>query len=482
MEPSVFTAYPYTAEFLKKPTAIVKHLIPEEGGGTILYQDNAGRWLSEQVDRPWLETFRPGTVRLAEELDNCSKQELQTLQQYLARQDALPAGLDYIGQHPKGHLLCVQDAGRFYLVPEELYPYLSAATAAELCQQRGINSVLEPSLVVIRSDGTIQHESPEGRTEGNFYTPERLQAAVLEEVQSFLEKPFRLAARLQTKAFLRFGLENAVAIQLQAPRASKVFLMEELAPLGIVPQEGQRPIVLLVPTVQEFFWRGDKRLPLQEAEPEEQRAILQGKLPTEREVILGLSQGYDIAQLDCSLIQKKTLLQERRTSFQELRDFTEQVRSPGGRSLQVEERQLPAIPTAGFFETETNTIVLREGLPLEQKTAALAEQLAGVLVEQTSTLPDACRLLEKEMLSTVLLSMAGIPPDELRQQSLEVALSHYRASFPAPALEDLAAKTARAALYVRQGLDLLRQSQAQAVEQGLSFGQEEELENFLQDL
>lgn len=482
MEPSVFTAYPYTAEFLKKPTAIVKHLILEKGGGTILCRDSAGRWLSEQEDRPWLECFRPGTVRLAEELDNCSKQELQTLQQYLVRQNALPAGLDYIGQHPNGHILCTQDTGRFYLVPEELYPYLSAATAAELCRRSGANSVLDPALLVIRRDGTIQHESPAGRTEGDFYTPERLQAAVLEEIRSFLEKPFRLAARIQTKAFLRFGLENAVAIQLQAPRASKVFPAEELAPLGIVFQEGQRPIVLLVPTVQEFFWRGDKRLPLREAEPEEQRAILQGKLPTEREVILGLSQGYDIAQLDCSLIQRKTLLQERRTSFQELRDFAEQVRSPGGRSLQVEERQLPAIPTAGFFETETNTIILREGLPLEQKTAALAEQLAGVLVEQTSTLPDACRPLEKEMLSTVLLSMAGIPPDDLRQQSLEAALSRYRSSSPAPGLEELAAKTARTALYVRQGLDTLRRGPMPAAEPGLSFGQEEQLANFLQGL
>ena len=43
MEPSVFTAYPYTAAFLKKPTAIAKHLILEEGGGTVFFQDSADR-------------------------------------------------------------------------------------------------------------------------------------------------------------------------------------------------------------------------------------------------------------------------------------------------------------------------------------------------------------------------------------------------------------------------------------------------------
>ncbi len=484
MEPSVFTAYPYTAAFLKKPTAIAKHLILEEGGGTVLFQDSAGRWLSEQVDQPWLECFRPGTVRLAEALDNCSREELQILQQYLTLQNALPAGLDYIGQHPKGHLLFAQDTGRFLLVPEELYPFLSAATAAGLSRREGVNSVLDPALLVIRSDGTVEHETPAGRAgaEGDFYTPERLHAAVQKEIQSFREQPAQFAKQIQTRAFLQLGFENAVAVWLQAPRASRVFPVEELAPLGIVPQEGQRPVLLLVPMVQEFFWRGGKRLPLREAEPEEQRAILQGKLSTEREVLLGLSRGYDVSQLDCSLGQKQALLREKRISFQELWDFAEQVRSPGGRSLQVEERQLPAIPSVGFFERETNTIVLREGLPLEQKIAALAEQLAGVLVEQTSASPKGCHPLEKEMLSTVLLSMAGIPPDELRQQGLEAALTRYRASFPAPALEELAAKTVRAALYVRQGLDVLRQRQVQAAEPGLSFGQEEQLANFLQGL
>ena len=283
----------------------------------------------------------------------------------------------------------------------------------------------------------------------------------------------KIESLLLDRHLMRYGLENAVAIRLQNPTATKLFTQLELSKLGIRVKSGQKPIYVYSTSVKAYFERNGKQVPTADATKEEQMQIVLGKTPVQREVHYGLNRVFDIEQFDLTKSQRQMLLdmeQKEEYTYEHLVEFAAMTRTAGSLGFKTKEEPMCGLPYYSCYEPLTNTIIISDALSDEYKAAEMIKCLSSIVITKSSESPAKLQTFETRMLSARLLTVFGKPIDTDDADKLMEAFRDAREFLADNALENTLAKVNRAATYVIRGVDRvveshMEQSQQQEVKQ-----------------
>jgi|GEM_PF-2483434 len=285
----------------------------------------------------------------------------------------------------------------------------------------------------------------------------------------------KIESLLLDKNLMRYGLENAVAIRLQNPNATKLYTQMELSKLGIRVKKGQKPIYVYSTSVKAYFERNGKQVPTTDATKEEQLHIVSGKLPVNRQIQYGLNRVFDIEQFDLTKSQRQMLLdmeQKEEYTYEHLVEFAAMTRTAGSLGFKTKEEPMCGLPYYSCYEPLTNTIIISDVLSDEYKAAEIIKCLSSIVISKSSDSPDKLQTFETRMLSARLLTAFGKPIETDDAQKLMEAfrdareflsdISENKTSFT---LENTLAKVNRAATYVIRGVDKVVESHMEQTQQ-----------------
>ncbi|RPF47703.1 deoxypyrimidine-specific 5' nucleotidase type C protein (NT5C) [Hydrogenoanaerobacterium saccharovorans] len=288
---------------------------------------------------------------------------------------------------------------------------------------------------------------------------------------------------LLDKNLMKYGLENAVAIRLQNPSATKLYTQMELSKLGIRVKKGQKPIYIYSASVKAYFEKDGKRVLAKDAATAEQLQIVSGKLPINRQIQYGLNRVFDIEQFDITKSQRQMILdmeQKTEYTYENLIEFTAMTRTTGSLGIKTEEVAMNGLAIDSFYDKESNTIKINRELHDSQKVSKYINSLSDAIITLTSESPAKLQTFESRMLSATLHTSFEKPVSMADGETLTTTFQEVRelfsdvgenkASFTLETLENTLAKVNRAATYVIRGVDKvveshIEQSQQQEVKQ-----------------
>ena len=302
------------------------------------------------------------------------------------------------------------------------------------------------------------------------------------DATGFLLDTHRFVELAQRPDLLRFGLNNAISILLQAPHTTKILSRQELVALGIQPDSQQQAIPIRIPVTQTYFQRNNQRVSIHLATVQEQEAIIKGTLPTTNDTVYRLGQVYDISQLD-KYLEPILLVTQPTLSFVQFQQFVKSVQLPDNRSLSVEEMSMPPVELGGYYSSESATIFLRREASPKSRLRAIIYGIAHAITEATAV---PHMELAASLISAQIYAFAGISMEDAHVQQLTNAYKSLNNGFKSlQKMENIMARTARIVEYIYQGVSCQRGQeivQEQQQERQQRQTQEDILTNFLQGL
>lgn len=320
-----------------------------------------------------------------------------------------------------------------------------------------------------------------------------LRHSVEDELALIMQNEKSLRGLLEDKLLPEYGFLNTVAIKLQDPFATRLLSYGEIRKMGLTVSTGSSPISVYTPTQQPFFRRGNQLLPVREATPAEQLAIVSGNLPVKKNIQYTLNWYHDIGQVRMSDHERVLLKFAYETvSYDNLLELAAQLRNEGGVQLKVAEDPMQGLTMGSVYDAEHNQVFIKSQLPLQQKMRELIDRLSEAMVTMTSTATPEVQIFERRLLALQLSARWSGNADYAATTEACRACRACQSVDTPLSLEGIMAKVNRTSRYVTSAMEeiqgaaaeeqLMAQEQAKQLTKSATMMQGGTLENFLQGI
>ena len=242
-------------------------------------------------------------------------------------------------------------------------------------------------------------------------TLEQLRDACAKKLQDMLAHG-TIQRIIANPGIMEYGFQNAAAILLQCPDATRLFTRRQLVEAQIAWPSDVRPLTIYIPTIRLFFERGGQWLPSAEATSAEQRGVAMGCVPTRQDIQFAVSYVYDISQLAISEQQRHVLTRPKSPpySYESLQQFAGTLKLEKGATVITQEKAMPGLALRCFYDAQRGTIFVNPSSNPGQLIKSYLHSVSEAVVAHTSTQPSAVQQFEAAMLSLQLQVRGSIPP------------------------------------------------------------------------
>lgn len=296
-----------------------------------------------------------------------------------------------------------------------------------------------------------------------------------EYIQNIMSEPSTLAKLLEHGHIMRYGLHNAIFIQLQNPDATQLYTTTEIFKNGAKLHPGQKPIFIYTPIDKPYFHRGDQIVRLRDATPDEQLKAVAGKLTIHHDITYKAHPLYDVSQ-----IIDPSMLQEVKPDL-ELKDLIEFAQKC---DIKTTESKFIGVTASCIYDPDNKSIIVTGS---QCSTADYIESLAKAVVDKTCTMPqDFMEMCQSIVALNVVQRLQLDTPDQL--------LSRLPSMFAAKSfdVQSVFAYTTKASSFINKGLLKTAENKAAALQQEQSIKQSQKqqpskeqsttMENFLKEI
>ena len=233
---------------------------------------------------------------------------------------------------------------------------------------------------------------------------------MLKKAETFKPDPQEFRELLDFRAkFYKYSFRNSMLISMRNFYATYVGSYTHMKSLGYTVKQGEKGMAILKPApVRMIETAPNNWIRFTAASKEQQQAANAGKLATYEKMYYKTAYVYDISQTDCPREDLPKLMCGMEEKPQQEDYYNALCKAVRVHGIAIDERSLPSIALAGFFEVDNDRIVINASSNPTNRLNTLAHEFGHALLHKNNPdMPEEIIGFEAEAVAYITLKQSG---------------------------------------------------------------------------